>query len=185
MTVKITSLIGTSQTLDSVALAAFASQYRPGSLTTMSAALIAAVAAKSIQAVDDHGVDQIATAALTLTRNDSGKVIYLDSATEFVTTLPALELGLRFTFVVKAAPSGADYTIVSASAANNIKGSVASSDLNAATDGDLETSGGDTISFVGAKAVAGDRVDLVCDGTNWFARGHCSVFDAITITTAA
>jgi hypothetical protein len=55
--------------------------------------------------------------------------------------------------------------------------------LNAASDGDLETSGGDTITLVTAKAVAGDRVELRCDGTNWFAYGFCSVFDAITITT--
>jgi hypothetical protein len=57
--------------------------------------------------------------------------------------------------------------------------------LNAASDGDLEVTGGDTITLVTAKAVAGDRVELRCDGTNWFAYCFCSVFDAITITTAS
>ena len=33
--------------------------------------------------------------------------------------------------------------------------------------------------------VGGDRVDVISDGTNWFAYGFCSVFDAITITTAS
>ena len=69
--------------------------------------------------------------------------------------------------------------------ANIIVGHVVSSDLNAASDGDSETSGGDTISFVDGKAVKGDTVELLCDGTNWYARAFCVAFDAITITTAS
>jgi hypothetical protein len=124
-----------------------------------------------------------ATAALTAAQ--SGTTFYLNSATEFVTTLPAAANGLWYEFIVAAAPSGASYTIVSASSANVIKGHVLSSDLNAASDGDLETSGGDTITIVDAKAVAGDRIRLDCDGTNWFMSAAVSVFDAITITTAS
>jgi len=116
---------------------------------------------------------------------ESGSTYFLNSATEFVSTLPAPAAGLRFTFIVAAAPSGASYTIVTDGSANIILGHVLSSDLNAASDGDSETSGGDTISFVDGKAVVGDRVDLECDGTNWFARCSCVAFDAITITTAS
>jgi hypothetical protein len=86
---------------------------------------------------------------------------------------------------VSGAPSGASYTIVTNSSANIIKGQVYSSDLDAAGNADFETSGGDTITLVDGKSVAGDRVDLICDGTNWFAYCFCSVFDAITITTAS
>lgn len=128
---------------------------------------------------------QVAAATTTLTAADSGKVIFLDHATEFVTTLPAVALGLRFTFVLANAPESASFTIVTAASANVIKGQVYTLDVNSATDPDFETSGGDTITFVDAKAVAGDSVDLFCDGTNWFARCFCSVFDAITITTAS
>lgn len=131
------------------------------------------------------GATETRTAATTLTAADNGKTIFLNSTTEFATTLPQPQAGLSFTFIVSAAPSGASYTVVTAGSSNIIKGMVTSADLNAASDGDIETSGGDTISFVDAKAVAGDRVDLVCDGTNWFAYGICSVFDAITITTAS
>lgn len=92
---------------------------------------------------------------------------------------------MNFEFIVSAAPSGASYTVVTNGSANIIKGHVLTSDVNSATDADLETSGGDTISFVDAKAVAGDRVRLVSDGTSWFAQAACSVFDAITITTAS
>lgn len=128
---------------------------------------------------------EVVTATNVITADESGKTFFLSSATEFVSTLPAPKIGMRFTFVVTAAPSGANYTVVTSGSSNIIKGMVLSADLNAATDGDIETSGGDTISFVSAKAVAGDRVDLLCDGTNWFAYGFCTVFDAITITTAS
>jgi hypothetical protein len=128
---------------------------------------------------------EIVTAANTITEDESGQTFFLNSATEFASTLPAPKKGMRFTFIVTAAPSGADYTITTSGSSNIIKGAVFSSDLNAASDGDLETTGGDTISFVSAKAVAGDRVELWCDGTNWFAHGYCTVFDAITITTAS
>lgn len=128
---------------------------------------------------------EVVTATNAIDATESGKTFFLNSATEFVSTLPAPAFGLRFSFIVTAAPSGASYTIVTTSSANIIKGQVTSSDLNAASDGDIETSGGDTISFVDSKAVAGDRVDVISDGTNWFAYGFCSVFDAITITTAS
>lgn len=128
---------------------------------------------------------EIVTATNVIDQTESGKTFFLNSATEFVSTLPAPKIGMRFTFIVTAAPSGANYTIVTSGSANIIKGQVLSADLNAATDGDIETAGGDTISFVSAIAVAGDRVDLYCDGTNWFAYGFCTVFNAITITTAS
>lgn len=128
---------------------------------------------------------EVVTATNTITENENGATFFLNSATEFVSTLPAPKLGLRFSFIVTAAPSGADYTIFTSGGSNIIKGQVYTLDVNSATDPDFETSGGDTISFVSAKAVAGDRVDVICDGTNWFAYAFCSVFDAITITTAA
>lgn len=128
---------------------------------------------------------EIVTATNVITADESGKTFFLNSATEFVSTLPAPAIGLKYTFVVTAAPSGANYTIVSASSANNIKGQIFTGDVNSATDPDLETSGCDTISFVSAKAVAGDMVEVISDGTNWFAYGFSTVFDAITFTTAS
>lgn len=121
------------------------------------------------------------TATNTLTAGDSGKTLFLNSATEFVTTLPSPEAGLRFNFYVTAAPSSASYTIVTAGSANIIVGHVVSSE-DAAGSGDFEASGGDTITLVDAKAVKGDRVELISDGTNWYATAFCSVQDAITIT---
>lgn len=125
------------------------------------------------------------TAAYTITAKENGTSFFLNSATEFAVTLPAVAAGLRFRFYVKAAPSGASYTVVSASSANVIVGQVVTTDVNSATDPDFEASGGDTISFVDGKAVKGDWAEVVCDGTNWYTVGASSVFDAITITTAS
>lgn len=128
---------------------------------------------------------KVLTAATTILPENSGRTFFLNSTTEFVTTLPTPVNGFECEFIVTGAPSGANYTIVTNSSANIIKGQVYSSDLNAASDGDFETSGGDTITLVDAKAVAGDRVVLRCDGTNYFAYIFTSVFDAATITTAS
>ena len=135
--------------------------------------------------VSGKALTEVVTAANIITAAESGSVFFLSSATEFASTLPAAAAGLRFTFIVTAAPSGADYTITTDSSANIIKGQAYTLDVNSATDPDFEVTGCDTISFVSAKAVAGDRVDVICDGTNWFAYGFSSVFDAITFTTAS
>jgi hypothetical protein len=131
------------------------------------------------------GSARVLTATTVLTAEDNGATLFLNSATEFETTLPAPFLNGRLTFIVAAAPASASYTIVSSGSGNVIKGSVMSADLNAASDGDIETTGGDTITLVDAKAVASDRVELWSDGTTWFAQGFVSAFDAMTITTAS
>lgn len=121
------------------------------------------------------------TAASTLTAAQSGSTFFLNSATEFATTLPAPSVGLNYKFIVKAAPSGASYTIVTASSANIIKGQA----VNAAgAAGDTGTAD-DTISFVDGQAVAGDMVTVISDGTSWFAYGVCAVAAGITFTTAS
>lgn len=121
------------------------------------------------------------TAASTLTAEQSGTVFFLNSATEFATTLPAPVAGLTYTFIVKAAPSGASYTIVTGSSANIIKGQA----VNAAgVAGDTGTAD-DTISFVDGQAVAGDMVTVISDGTSWFAKGFCAVAAGITFTQAS
>jgi hypothetical protein len=123
------------------------------------------------------------TATNVLAASETGLVSFLSAATEFVTTLPAPAAGLEFEFIVSAAPSGANYTVVTNGSANIIKGHVLTSQ-DAGGTADSETSGGDTVSFVSAKAVAGDRARFISDGTSWFVVATCAVFDAITITTA-
>lgn len=125
---------------------------------------------------------EVVTGTNVITAAESGSVFFLNSATEFVSTLPAVRSGLHYTFIVTAAPSGANYTVVTDSSANVIIGTVHSSD---GVDGDSELTGADTINFVDGQAHVGDRVEVWCDGTNWFAVAHCDVSTGITITTAS
>lgn len=127
---------------------------------------------------------EILAAARTLVASDLSKTFYLNLAGGFATTMPAPVLGGKVKFIVQTAPTTA-YTIVTLGSANIMKGHVLSADLNAASDGDIETSGGDTFTFVANKAVAGDWVEFESDGTSWFASARVSVFDAATITTAS
>ncbi len=133
----------------------------------------------SVTAID------LSTETLTATRAvlpiESGKTFILSAATEFVTTLPLPAFGLRYTFIVGAAPSGASYTIVTAGSANIIKGQAY---IAADAAGDAGTAD-DTITFVDGQAVAGDMVKLFSDGTSWFAKGFAAVAAGLTFTQAS
>lgn len=124
---------------------------------------------------------EIVTATNVITAAESGSVFFLNSATEFVSTLPAPAAGLHYTFIVTAAPVGASYTVVTNSSANIIKGK----QISVAGDAGDTGTGDDTISFVDGQAVAGDRVEVWCDGTNWFAIGISNVAAGLTFTTAS
>jgi hypothetical protein len=121
------------------------------------------------------------TATYTVPQSENGSIYFLNSATEFVTTLPAPFLGAEYTFIVKAAPSGASYTVVTSSSANIIKGM---QNPAAAAAGDTGTAD-DTITFVDGQAVAGDMVILYSDGTSWFAQAFSRVAAGITFTQAS
>jgi hypothetical protein len=124
---------------------------------------------------------KVLTAASTITAEENGSVYFLNSSTEFATTLPAPFLGAEYTFIVKAAPSGASYTVVTGSSANIIKG------LQNSVAGDAGDNGtaDDTITFVDGQAVAGDKVELYSDGTSWFAYAISKVAAGITFTQAS
>jgi hypothetical protein len=124
------------------------------------------------------------TAASTLTAADSGKTLFLNSATEFATTLPSPAAGLRFRFVVKAAPSGASYTVVTASSANILIGGINELEVDTGDDGPY-IADGDTITFADGVAVVGDYVDLVSDGTSWYVSGQANADGGITLTQAS
>jgi hypothetical protein len=121
------------------------------------------------------------TATYAVPADENGLTYFLNSATEFVTTLPAPFLGAHYTFIVKAAPSGASYTVVTNGSANIIKGLQNSVAGDA---GDFGTAD-DTISFVDSQAVAGDKVELWSDGTSWFAYAISKVAAGVTFTQAS
>lgn len=117
----------------------------------------------------------------TIRADESGKTFYLDLAAGFITTLPAVALGLNYKFIVKTAPTGS-HTIVCPGGAALFKGQVLTVDVNSATDPDFDTTAVATLTLVLNKSVAGDKIEVECDGTNWHYVASCSVFDAITGT---
>lgn len=112
----------------------------------------------------------------TLTAADSGKVFFLVQAGGARTaTLPALENGLNFKFIVTTAAAG-NWSISTAQAADDFVGSVVAGDGNA---GDSAADADTLVRFVGGTAAAGDQVELECDGTDWYIRGSMKVTGGI------
>lgn len=132
-----------------------------------------------LQETSGSGAAEVVITTKAVTAAESGKTFYLDLAGGFVTTLPAVALGLRYKFIIRTAPTGS-HTIVCPAAAALFKGHVLTTDVNSATDPDFDTTAVATLTFVLNKAVAGDNVTVESDGVNWFYSAECSVFDAIT-----
>lgn len=114
------------------------------------------------------------TAAKTLTEEDSGKVFTLNAAEGVAITLPALEKGLEYEFIVGAVFATTDFTIVSST--NVIQGG---SIVNSVF---VPAANENTISFVATAETLGDKVRLICDGTNWYAEGVGAGAGSITFT---
>lgn len=144
---------------------------------------VGATAAEINMAADISANAEITAATNPLTTAECGKTLTLSHATEFVTTLPAPTLGCKFSFIVANAPESADYTIVTADGLETISG-VAFDMTGAAVSAGAGTAAADTISFVQAKAVISDRVDLFSDGIGWHGLGFSSASGAITYTSA-
>lgn len=121
-----------------------------------------------------RGVVKTIDAASTLTAADSGKTLILSAAAGAAITLPALESGVNFKFIVGLAFATTNWTIVSST--NVIQGSalVAGAHVAAVTE--------NTISFVSTAESLGDWVKLVSDGTNWYANGSGVTAGSITFT---
>ena len=98
----------------------------------------------------------------SLDMGDSGKLYLLNSTVARTITLPKVKAGIRFKFIVT--DSTAASTIVTNEGTALIKG-------NVVADNDTDALDGTTIT-VGTSADIGDNLELVCDGTYWYASGH-------------
>lgn len=123
-------------------------------------------------------VVETVTATKTVTAAENGATFILSSATEFATTLPAPVRGLKYRFVIGAAPSGASYTVVTNAGANIIEGLAV---VNGAT---VAASNEDTITFTDGAAAVGDWCEVVSDGTSWFVSGQAAAATGIAFTAS-
>ena len=119
-------------------------------------------------------------AATTLSQSDTGKCYVLDAAAGATVTLPALDYGLNFKFVVGAAFATTNWVIDSAEG-DNINGIVM--DMGSTVAG-VPASGEDQINFVASAETVGDWVEFVADKDNsqWLVTGACAANGGITAT---
>ena len=127
----------------------------------------------------DSDLSEIVTATNLITLNESGKTFYLDSTTEFVSTLPLPRLGMNFTFIVKSAPSGADYTVVTASS-NNIMDVFLLDVVGEA----VFASSQDVVTFVGGTSLVGDKLTVESDGIRWYCTALSGADGGITTSSS-
>jgi len=126
------------------------------------------------------------TAAVSLSPGDSGKVFFLDTATGYTVTLPSIadaEAGFNCKFIVKTAPSSGTYVITEKTSADTnvvITNGINELEVDTSDDGPSNT-GHTTITFADGVAIAGDYVELLCDGTNWYATGQTKADGGITL----
>lgn len=115
------------------------------------------------------------TAGKTLIGADSGKVFILNATGGGTVILPALKSGANLKFIIGATEPTTNWIIDSAEG-DNIDGILV---VNGASVAAIEE---DQINFVASTAVAGDYIELECDGSNWFVNGVGSAAGAITAT---
>ena len=118
------------------------------------------------------------TAAKTLVAADNGKTFFLNAAAGVLVTLPALAAGLRFEIILGALFATSNWVIASAEGDN--------------IDGSLEVAGAvvvataeDQVNFAFGAEALGDRIFLICDGTQWFLSGTAALTGGITVTDPA
>ena len=120
------------------------------------------------------------TATNVITAGESGRTFFLNSGTEFVSTLPAPAVGLNYTFIVKAAPVGADYTVTTNAGADIIIGLLTCA---TADDAGAFDANGDTVHFEHTHCKVGDWIRVISDGTSWYLSGASQLAEGITIST--
>ena len=127
------------------------------------------------------------TATNVLTAAECGTTYYLNSATEFATTLPAISTvsaGCTFKFFVVGAPSGASYTIITGNSLENvITGGAVERETDTNDDGPY-LADADTITIVDGVAVAGDYLQFESDGSDFYMTGQVNADGAVTVTQA-
>ena len=114
----------------------------------------------------------------TLIEEESGSTVLVTMTgnSDKTVTLPAAKAGLNFKFVVAASPSGSGDLKIASAVADTIVGLT---NADAAADGATNTAADFVI--IEAAAVGGEVIELLCDGTNWYAFAHQSAVDSITL----
>ena len=139
---------------------------------------ITATASEINQHCDESANVEVVTTTNVITAAESGKTFILNSATAFVSTLPAKAAGLRYRFYCGATEvTGGNHTIVCTNDDNTIHGQciVAGAVVVAADEG--------SINLVADNFKNGDYIDVFNDGTTWHVSGMVATSGGCTFTT--
>ena len=114
------------------------------------------------------------TTTNVITAAESGTTFFLNAAGGFTSTLPAPAAGLRYTFIVKTAPTTA--YIVTTNSGDNILYGTTLDIVGELVYGSAQ----DTVNFVASTSVVGDRLEVFSDGTNWYYEAKSGADGGIT-----
>ena len=138
---------------------------------------VTATAAELNMAADSSANTEVVTTTNVITAAESGKTFILNSATAFVSTLPAVAAGLRYKFYIGATiVTGGNHTIVPTDD-NTIYGQCI---VNGAA---VAASAEGSINLIADNTLPGDWLDVFCDGTNWYVGGQFVTASSLTFTT--
>ena len=131
---------------------------------------------------------EVVVDANILTAAECSKIMFLnDAETEFETTLPTLStcpIGCTFEFYVMAAPTGADYTIVTGNSLEDLLwGGVLVNEHDTTVDGPYETSF-DTITIADGVADIGDYLKIINTGAAWLLSGQVNNTIGVVLSQA-
>tara|TARA_Y100000592_G_scaffold100321_1_gene179846 strand:+ start:214 stop:672 length:459 start_codon:yes stop_codon:yes gene_type:complete len=125
-----------------------------------------------VETIDASSAD----ASKTITKAETGELYFIDATNNVVITLPPLQEGAYFKFIVSAAVGGGKSIIINSDTANVcIDGSCLQhvDNDNGTADLTISTSDGDDQDKItlGAGTLEGSYVELHCDGSKWLAIG--------------
>ncbi len=127
----------------------------------------------------------VAAANNDLAFAECGKVMFLNAAGGFQTTLPAISTvpaGCTFEFIVTAV--GANYTIITDNSLENVlHGGVVERETDTGDDGPFQAAG-DTMTLVNGNMVISDYIKLISNGSLYFVTGQVNADGAFTIVQA-
>ena len=138
---------------------------------------------------DRKKVRDLTAGTYNLAANDCGTIFTLNSSTggAIAINLPKASVagnGWWAKFVISADPHDNSHTITKASGDSNniylVSSAVSGTVYGQAAGAHSSGSADDVITFVTDKATIGDQVELVCDGTNYYATAFIYAYDGLT-----
>ena len=119
----------------------------------------------------------VVATARTLEDVESGSIVFcaITGSSDIAITLPTPAVGVFFTFITAATPSGSGDAVITPTGTDTI---VSMSAADSGADGASNLLA-DTVT-IEAASIGGERLDVVCDGTFWYCYVHQNAIGSVT-----